>query len=115
MDPSNISVTLSSGGSNSDDNRGSSMHTSTDDDVIIMDGVLVDNGPSSPSRARRSVSFVDINGPSNGRNISISNLVLVSSSSQGAIGAGSSGGSGGRHSGSSGQVIICLALMISSH
>ena len=114
MDPSNISVTLSSGGSNSDDNRGSSMHTSTDDDVIIMDGVLVDNGPSSPSRARRSVS-VDINGPSNGRNISISNLVLVSSSSQGAIGTGSSGGSGGRHSGSSGQVIICLALMISSH
>ena len=112
MDPSNISVTLSSGGSNSDDNRGSSMHTSTDDDVIIMDGVLVDNGPSSPSRARRSVSFVDNNGPSNRRSVSIRDLVLVSSGSQGAIGTGSSGG---RRSGSSGQVIVCLALMISSH
>ena len=80
-----------------------------------MDGVLVDNGSGSISSARRSVSFVDNNGPSNRRSVSIRDLVLVSSGSQGAIGAGSSGGSGGRRNGSRGQVIVCLALMISSH
>jgi hypothetical protein len=86
-----------------------------DDDVLIMDGVLVDNGPGSPSSARRSISFIDNNGPSNRRSVSVNNLVLVSSGSQGAISIGSSGGSGSRRSGSSGQVIVCLALMISSH
>ena len=87
----------------------------TDDDVLIMDGALVDNGPGSPSSARRSISFIDNNGPSNRRSVSVNNLVLVSSGSQGAISIGSSGGSGSRRSGSSGQVIVCLALMISSH
>ena len=87
----------------------------TDDAVLIMDGVLVDNGPSTPSSAGRSVSFVENNGPSNRRSVSISDLILVSSGSQGAISIGSSGGSGSRRSGSSGQVIVCLALMISSH
>ncbi|KAG2540418.1 hypothetical protein PVAP13_9NG552300 [Panicum virgatum] len=144
MDPSNISVTPDSGGSGSDDNGGSSMHTSscrrrlmlsfptgtqlatadgrgsgssssssssvspdldshslllvspacspaaTDDDVLIMDGALVDNEPSSPSSARRPVSF--------------NSLVLVSSGSQGTISVESSGGSGGRRSGSNGQI-----------
>ncbi|KAG2540326.1 putative protein TPRXL isoform X1 [Panicum virgatum] len=158
MDPSNISVTPDSGGSGSDDNGGSSMHTSscrrrlmsslptgtqlatadgrgsgssssssssaspdleshsllivspvcspaaTDDDVLIMDGALVDNGPGSPSSTRRSISFIDNNGPSNRRSVSVNNLVLVSSVSQGAISVGSSGGSGGRRSGSSGQI-----------
>ncbi|PUZ40890.1 hypothetical protein GQ55_9G458600 [Panicum hallii var. hallii] len=76
----------------------------TDDDVLIMDGVLVDNGAGTPSSARRSVSFVDNNGPSNRRSVSNSDLVLVSSGSQRYIGAGSSGGSGGRRSCSSGQI-----------
>jgi hypothetical protein len=79
--------------------------------VLIMDGALVDNGPGSPSSARRSISFIDNNGPSNRRSVSVNNLVLVSSGSQGAISVGSSGRSGG----SSRQVIVCLALMISSH
>ncbi|XP_039822636.1 protein app1-like [Panicum virgatum] len=73
-----------------------------DDDVLIMDDVLVDNGPGSPSSARPSVSFVGNNdGPSNRLSVSISDLGLVSSGSQGAIGTGSSGG---RRSGSSGQI-----------
>ena len=45
---------------------------STDDDVLIMDGVLVDNGPGTPSSARRSVSFADNNGSNNRRSVSIS-------------------------------------------
>ena len=44
----------------------------TDDAVLIMDGVLVDNGPGTPSSARRSVSFADNNGSNNRRSVSIS-------------------------------------------
>lgn len=82
---------------------------STDDDVLIMDGVLVDSDPSTPSSARRSVSFVDDNGPSSRRSVSIGDLVLVSSDSQGSSGGGNGSGSSG------GQVIVRLALMISCH
>lgn len=82
---------------------------STDDYVLIMDGVLVDSDPSTPSSARRFVSLVDDNELSNRHSVSIGDLVLVSSGSQGS----SVGGSGGRHRG--GQVIVRLALMISCH
>lgn len=82
---------------------------STDDDVLIMDGVLVDSDPSTPSSARRSVSFVDDNGPSSRRSVSIGDLVLVSSDSQGSSGGGNGSGSSG------GQVIVRFALMISCH
>ncbi|CAM0150885.1 unnamed protein product [Urochloa decumbens] len=52
----------------------------TEDDVLIMDGVLVNNVPRAPSSARRA---------------SISNLLLVSSGSQGSIVSGR----GSMHSG----------------
>ncbi|KAF8728844.1 hypothetical protein HU200_018131 [Digitaria exilis] len=77
---------------------------STDDDVLIMDGVLVDSEPSTPSSARHSASLVDDNGPSNRRSVSIADLVLVSSDSQGSSG----GGSSARRNG--GQVIVRSAL-----
>ncbi|KAG2659362.1 hypothetical protein PVAP13_1KG349800 [Panicum virgatum] len=76
----------------------------TNNDVLIMDGVLVDNRPNTSSSARCSVSFIYNNGPINRRSISISDLVFVSSGSQSAIDAGSIGGSGGRSIGSSGQI-----------
>ncbi|CAM0152795.1 unnamed protein product, partial [Urochloa decumbens] len=67
--------------------------TTTEDDMLIMDGVLVDNGPDSPSNARRSVSFVH-NGLGNRRSASMSDLILVSSSFQGSRDGGSSRRSG---------------------
>ncbi|CAL4977427.1 unnamed protein product [Urochloa decumbens] len=66
----------------------------TEDDVLIMDVVLVNNVPRAPSTTRRSAS--------------ISNLLLVSSGSQGSIVSGR----GSMHSGFGAQVILCLALMI---
>ena len=68
---------------------------STDDDVLIMDGVLVDSGPGSTTATGTSSPSLTTMGP--------------------ATCAGSSGGSGSRRSGSRGHVIVCFALMISSH
>ncbi|CAL4914602.1 unnamed protein product [Urochloa decumbens] len=74
--------------------------TTAEDDVLIMDGVLVDNGLGTPSSVSRSVSFVD-NGLGNRRSASMSDLILVSSGFHGSSGDGSTRRSGYGGQGSS--------------
>ncbi|RCV44555.1 hypothetical protein SETIT_9G383600v2 [Setaria italica] len=87
----------------------SSVHTqvSTDDDVLVMDGVLVDDGLRTPSSAMRSISSIDNNRHGIRRSVSTSDLIVISSGAQGSSsgrsGGGSSRGSNSRRSGFGGQ------------